>query len=107
MNVTAAALLSQARREACLTQRMAAQRAGVAQPTLARVESGHRQPSLPSLDRLLAGCGYRVRLTLEPLPDPHELGLLETTLSLTPAQRIERLVTLHDAATRLQAAVRG
>ncbi len=86
---------------------MAAQRAGVAQPALARVESGRQQPSLPSLDRLLAGCGYRAHLTLEPLPDPHELGLLETTLALTPAQRIERLVTLHDVATRLQAAVRG
>ena len=85
---------------------MAAQRAGVAQPILARVESGRQQPSLPSLDRLLAGCGYRSSLALEPLPDPHELGLLETTLALTPAQRIERLVTLNEVAARLQAAVR-
>lgn len=78
--MTAAALLSQARRAAGLTRPMAAWRAGVAQPTLARVESGCQRPSLPTW----TGCCYRASLALEALPDPHELGVLETTLALTP-----------------------
>ncbi len=81
--MTAAALLSQAHRAAGPTRRMAARRAGVAQPTL---PGGVRLPAAvaANLDRLLAGCGYRASLALEALPDPHELGVLETTLALTP-----------------------
>ena len=102
----AAALLREARRRAVLTQRQAATRAGVAQPSLARAESGRQQPTLPVLDRLLAGSGQRLVVDLEPLPDPHELGLLEVTLALTPQQRVDRLVRLHRTARRLQAAMR-
>lgn len=102
-----AAALREARRRAGLTQRQAAAAAGVTQPTLARVESGRRQPTVPALQRLLAGTGHRADLVLAALPDPHDLGLLEVTLALTPQQRIDRLVRLHRTARRLQAAVRA
>lgn len=99
-------LLREARRKAGLTQRQAAAAAGVAQPTLARVESGRQQPTLPTLERLLAGTGHRLVVELEALPDPHDLGLLEVTLALTPQQRVDRLVRLHSTARQLRAAVR-
>jgi len=78
----------------------------VAQPSLARAEAGRQQPTLPVLDRLLAGSGHRLVVDLEPLPDTHDLGLLEVTLALTPQQRVDRLVRLHRTARRLQAAMR-
>ena len=48
----------------------------------------------------------RLVMSSEPLPDPHDLGLLEVTLSLSPQERIERLIALHRAAERLRSAPR-
>jgi transcriptional regulator with XRE-family HTH domain len=103
--VDPAQALVRARTQAGLTQRQAAAAAGVAQPTLARVESGKQQPSFPVLQRLLAGTGHRAELVIEELPDSHDLGLLEVTLALTPQQRVDRLVRLHRTARALRRAV--
>lgn len=105
--MTPSEALRVARTRAGLTQRAAARAAGVSQPTWARVESGAQQPSLPVLQRLLSGTEHRAELVLEELPDPHDLGLLEVTLALTPQQRVDRLVTLHRTAELLRSAVRG
>lgn len=77
------------------------------QPLLARIESGRSQPSLATLERLVRACGYQLSVALEPLPDPHDLSLLDVTLPLTAEQRVDRLVALHRAAGALQAAVRA
>lgn len=90
-----------------MSQRAAALAAGVRQPLLSRIESGHSQPSLVTLERLVRACGFSLRVSLEPLPDPHDLSLLESTLPLTPDQRVDRLVAVHRAAGELQAAVRA
>lgn len=103
--VTAATVLRQARRQAGMSQRTAALAAGVRQPLFSRIESGRSQPSLATLDRLVRACGYALLVSLEPLPDPHDVSLLESTLSLTPEQRVDRLVELHRVAGELQAAV--
>src|SRR5450755_4687449 len=52
-------LVRQARAEKRLPQRSLATAAGVPQSTIARIESGHMQPSLPLLYRLLAAAGAR------------------------------------------------
>lgn len=54
----AARLLRTARRRAGLSQRELADAAGVAQPAIARIESGRVQPRVDTLDRLLEACGW-------------------------------------------------
>lgn len=58
-----------AREEAGLSQRELAERAGVAQSEIARIESGKREPSIPTLQRILAGAGAELRFRLAPLDD--------------------------------------
>lgn len=58
-----------AREEAGLSQRELAERAGVAQSEIARIESGKREPSIPTLQRILAGAGVELRFRLAPLDD--------------------------------------
>lgn len=57
-------LLKVARAKAGMSQRELAQAAGVAQSTIARIESGSRQPSLPVLARILAAVDLDMRITL-------------------------------------------
>lgn len=105
--VEAATILRTARRRAGLSQRELAERAGVRQPLVSRIESARQQPSLPTLQRLLAACGYQLSANLEPLPDPGDLSLIEATLPLTPQQRVDRLLAMHRTARRLQHAVQA
>jgi transcriptional regulator with XRE-family HTH domain len=66
---TASAFLQLARLEAGLSQRELAQRAGVTQSEIARIESGRREPSIPTLQKILAGAGLELRFRLEKLDD--------------------------------------
>jgi transcriptional regulator with XRE-family HTH domain len=66
---TASAFLQLARLEAGLSQRELAERAGVAQSEIARIESGKREPSIPTLQKILAGAGLELRFRLAPLDD--------------------------------------
>ncbi len=63
----AGSLLWQARTSAGLTQRQLAERSGVPQSTIAVIESGQREPSIPVLSRILRGAGVELRLTLAPV----------------------------------------
>jgi transcriptional regulator with XRE-family HTH domain len=73
----AGSLVWMARTGAGLTQRELAEAAGVPQSTVAAIEAGRRQPSLPLLERILAGAGQELRLHLtakdpsdtQPAPD--------------------------------------
>lgn len=60
----AAALLRTARRRAGLSQVELARRAGVTQSVISAYESGTRQPSVPTLERLIAASGYQLELSL-------------------------------------------
>ncbi|MEN4478232.1 helix-turn-helix transcriptional regulator [Mycolicibacterium cosmeticum] len=64
-------LLKLARIERGMTQRELADVAQVAQSTIARIESGARQPSLPLLARVLAGVDLELRINLAPY-DEHD-----------------------------------
>jgi transcriptional regulator with XRE-family HTH domain len=70
---TAGTLLLLARQQAGLSQRELAERAGVAQSEIARIESGNREPSIPTIQRILAGAGLEVRFRLMPLDDHDEV----------------------------------
>ena len=66
---TASAFLKLARLEAGLSQRELAERAGVSQSEIARIESGQREPSIPTLQKILAGAGKELRFRLVELDD--------------------------------------
>ena len=51
-------MLRDARHRARLTQRQLAQKSGIPQETIARIERGRADPRVNTLDRLLAACEY-------------------------------------------------
>lgn len=70
-DVTAGALLRQARQAAGLTQREVAGRAGVQQSVVSAYESGAREPSLATLSSLIEACGVSLEVHLgNALPIP-------------------------------------
>lgn len=88
--MNAAYLLKRARRRAGLSQRELAQRAGVPQSTVARVELGTLSPRTDTFDRLLRAAGQTI--AIEPV-----LGIgvdrtqIRSRLALTPAERLNRV----------------
>jgi transcriptional regulator with XRE-family HTH domain len=65
----AANVLKIARGRVQLSQRALAERAGVPQSTVARIESGAMQPTLPMLYRLLIAVDLEPRIRIEPYDD--------------------------------------
>lgn len=79
-----------ARRRAGMTQRQLATVTGIAQPTIARIETGDNVPRLDTLQRLLIATGHQLGV------DPQagqgvDRTLIAEMLKRSPA---ERLVTL-------------
>lgn len=62
-------LIRLARVKAGLSQAALAGRAGVSQALISAYENGHRQPTLPTLQRLLIAAGFELRMRLEPPDD--------------------------------------
>jgi len=60
----AASLLREARTAAGLSQAELAERAGVTQSVISVYEAGRRQPSVPTLARLIAATGYELDLSV-------------------------------------------
>jgi transcriptional regulator with XRE-family HTH domain len=96
--------LRQARRRARLSQRALAARTGIAQPTIARIESGDHSPRLATLEALLDACGE----SLEALPragDGVDRTLIRALLALSPAERVATLPAEAAFLDRLAARV--
>lgn len=87
------ALLQEARRRAGISQQELARRASRPQSTIAKIERGRRDPSLATLERLVAAAGFELRIRLEPRDD-HDAQLILAMLELTPE---ERLIELEEA----------
>lgn len=79
-------LLRAARAQAGMSQRELAAAAGIPASSIARIETGARQPSLPVLLRLLAAADVELRLHLEPYDD-HDDVLDELAARRTPGER--------------------
>lgn len=79
-------LLRLARAKRGWTQRQLAEAAGVAHSTVARIESGTSQPTLPTLTRLLAAADLDLRTRLEPYDD-HDDVLDSLATRMTVGQR--------------------
>ena len=84
--VDAATLLRTARRRAGLTQRQLAAAAGTSQSALAAIETGRKQPTVATLERLLRSAGTE----LVPA-DPEQATLLRR------ARRLEDVLVIAEA----------
>lgn len=62
--MTAAELVRSARTRRNYSQRQLAERAGVPQSTVSKIESGRQQPTMAMLERLVAAAGFRIRAGL-------------------------------------------
>jgi transcriptional regulator with XRE-family HTH domain len=84
----AAGLLRLARDKAGLTQSELATQAGVSQQSISAYETGRKEPTLPTLQRLLAAVGLEMRIRLEPIDD-HDATLEAFLETLPPRRRAE------------------
>ena len=82
----AGSLLLSARTRLGLTQTAFAELLGIAQPTLSAYESGRRQPTMPTLLRLLGRAGLDLRMELAE-QDRHDAVLAEWERSLDDKDR--------------------
>lgn len=102
-------LVRNARKSAGLTQAQLAQRAGVTQSVVARLERGGGNPTFLTLERVLHAAGHRLELSAvhQGLRTVDET-LIEQQLALTPAERASALDALAATASMLSnARVRG
>lgn len=84
-------LVVYARKKARLSQRALAERAGVTQATIARIEKNEIDPRLGTVRRLLRACGFD--LEIEPLAGVGvDRTAIRELLKLTPTERV-RLAT--------------
>ncbi|HZT65390.1 MAG TPA: helix-turn-helix transcriptional regulator [Acidimicrobiales bacterium] len=79
-------ILTLARHERGLSQRQLAERAGVSQSEIARIETGQREPSIPTIDRILAGAGIELRFRLVRVEDTNPALPADET----PRVRVQR-----------------
>lgn len=98
-------LLRRARAQTGFTQRQLAERAGVSQPAIARIESGRTSPTVATLDRLLAACGQEVSLARR-LGEGVDRTVIRELLRATPRERLELAVQEARNLERLGAAAR-
>jgi len=84
-------LLREARTRARLSQTDVARRAHVAQSVVSAYESGRREPSFGTLERLISATGHRLDVRLEPSPDARP-GLPDTPLGRRLRQRRKQVL---------------
>lgn len=102
----AGSLLRLARAKRGWSQRQLATAAGVPQSTIARIESGARQPGMPMLVRLLAAADLDLRTRLEEYDD-HDDVLDTLNARLSEQQRAANDAAQDDFIAALRTARRA
>jgi len=99
-SMSTSTLIRDARKRAGLTQAELAERAGVTQSVIARLERGGGNPTFLTLERVLHAAGHRLELSAvhQGLRTVDET-LIAQQLALSPAERIRGL-DAHAAVTR-------
>jgi transcriptional regulator with XRE-family HTH domain len=83
-----AGLIRLARYKAGLTQAQLGDAAGVDQQAISAYETGRREPTMPTLTRILAAAGFEMRIQLDPIEE-HDYSILEYLESLPSETRAE------------------
>lgn len=81
-------MIRRARADAGMTQAELANRAGLGQSAIARLERGGANPTVATLDNVIAATGHRLILAAEPRRASFDEGQLLERLAMTPAQRV-------------------
>lgn len=105
--MTAGELLRATRLGHGLTQRQLAIRARTSQAAISRIERDVLSPSVSTLAELLRLMNEELVLDAREVDWGHDVTLNRTNLSLTVAQRLDRLVPYARLADELQAAGRS
>ena len=92
------AIIREARRRAGISQQELARRMGTRQPVVARWETGRRAPDYDLVSAAVRACGFELGLSLTPLDSSDDLAIAKT-LSLTPAERLQKNQELLDTET--------
>jgi len=71
-----------------MTQAELAARAGMTQSALARLERGGSNPTIATLDNVIAAAGRRLILIAEPHRPSFDEGQLLERLAMTPGERL-------------------
>ena len=85
----------EARRRAGLTQLQLARRVGLAQPTVARIESGKAAASFERIVELVRATGFDLDIRVVPL-DEDGLALAEQNLRRSPDERLDLLLATSE-----------
>jgi transcriptional regulator with XRE-family HTH domain len=101
--VLAGLVIAEARSRAGLGLRELARLAGTSHATLRRYEQGLVDARVATLERIVAVCGFELRVLLEP-PDTSRARLERVMSEMTPA---ERLASLRNVAALRGAAATG
>ncbi len=96
-------LIRDARAHAALTQAELAERLGVSQSAIAKLEREGSNPTVETLDRVLRATGHRLQL-IAPTWGGVDIGLVRQALKRTPAERIKSVERMHKDMRRLQVA---
>lgn len=91
-----------ARARAGLSQQQLSDRSGVPRVTIARWETGTREPTLASLRELVRACGLDLAIRLSEGDDSLE-DLVADQRALAPAERLKRLLAADQANAALEA----
>lgn len=94
-------LLRRARAQKGLSQRQLAELAGVPQSSIAKIESGARQPTLPVLTRILVAVDLEPRIALEAYDD-HDDVLDADNAVRSPEQRAAATASVDRLIKALQ-----
>lgn len=80
-------IIAEARSRAGLGLRELARLAGTSHATLRRYETGEVDPRVGTVERIVAACGYELRVQLSP-PDTSQVRLERIMAELSPADRV-------------------
>ena len=90
------ALIRQAREAEGLTQAALARRLGITQPAIARLEAAGDEVTVATLQRALNAMGRALVLRVEKQPSSVDETLLDTTLALTPDERLAQFESWYE-----------
>jgi transcriptional regulator with XRE-family HTH domain len=96
----AGSILKRARKISRISQRELADRSGIAQPVIARIETNRASPRADTLDRLLASCGFDLALVPRAGRGIDRTAIRELA-RLSPADRLHTAAREANALNRL------
>lgn len=99
-----ARLIKQTRRDAGATQAELARRLGVSQAAVAKLERPGANPTVATLDNVMAALGRELELTGVERSSSVDDSLVATYVRLSPAERLKAFVSNHQSVARLRAA---